>query len=437
MSDINIGLLAENQFLGQLEQISIEENVGMAISDINFDRGYTESDASFVMTLDDPSDELPKVSVLFESKMKHMPINSSEFGLSVFEIYSQDRLSFSEGPEELIQFVNNNMAGYFLSGYSRANVLGSYDSVLSTPVIDFASEVGEYNVQVDSMVINSKGQLDGSETELDMKLPSMNIKTTELDMQIDSISAIADLKMDANGLGLGNSLMQVAQLSVMSEMGVSEVKNITVSSVSDVIDNKINTTVSYNVESIASPLPVSSASYNIDFNGLPVASVELAEDLQLHINDMGTDPESADEYFNQLLTTTLQPGLQINQELKASAFGGNWQADLNVEYVGIEGIELAAMQDPKVAVKSVVATLVLTADNAALSRSPLAPMLDGLLQQGLITLDNTSITSVARLTAGKLMINEVEIPVEPIIDSILLEMKKLQELQEAAELAAN
>jgi hypothetical protein len=436
VSPLIMGSVAEDQFISQLEKISVEENSGMAISDINFDRGYAGSDASFVMTIEDPSNEIPTFSVLFESKLEHAPLNITEFGLSVFEIYSQDRLSFSQGPEELVQFVNDNMAGYFLSGYSRATVLGSFDSVLSSSVVDFNITESQMNIQVEPMVINSAGQLDGSETQFDVKLPSANIKGADFSMKIDSISFMGDLTTDANGIELGNSLLEIAQLSVESIMGGSEIKNITFSAVNELIDNKLNTNVRYNFESIEAPLPVSSASYNIDFNGLSVESMELAEDLQLHINDMETNPESAQEYFNQLLTATLQPSLQINQELKANAFGGKWQADLNVEYVGVEGIELLALQDPKVAVKSVVATLVITADSAALSRSPLAPMLDGLLQQGLITLDNTSITSVASLTAGKLMINEVEIPVEPIIDGILLEMKQLQELQEA-ELATN
>jgi hypothetical protein len=431
-SPLIMGLVAEKQFTSQLEILSLDKNVGMAISDINFDRGYAQSDASFVMTFDDPSKELPTVSFLFESKMQHAPINTGEFGLSVFEIYSQNRLSFSEAPEELMKFVNDNMEGYFLSGYSRATVLGNFDSVLSSAAIDFNSAEGDLNIQVDPMVINTKGQLDGSETVFDMTLPSTHIKGTNakgtaFSVEVSSVSAIADLRVGVSGITLGSSSMEFAQVSVMSAMGGAEIKNITVSSVSDLIDNKIDTTVSYNVKSIEAPVPVSSVSYDIDFNGLPLASAELVQDLQQHLDNMETNPESTGEYFNQLLNATLQPGLQINQALKANAFGGEWQADLDVEYVGIEGVEVTEMKDPKVAVKGVAATLAITADSTALSRSPLAPMLDRLLEQGFVTLDNTNLISVASLTAGKLMINEVEIPVEPIIDAILLKLTQSQE----------
>lgn len=441
VSPLIMGLVAENQFTSQLDKLSLDNNTGMAISDINFDRGYAQSDASVVMTFDDPSKELPTVSILFESKMQHAPINTGELGLSVFEIYSQDRLSFSEGPEELIEFVKDNMEGYFLSGYSRTNVMGSYDSVLSTAAVDFNAEAGKLNIQIEPVVINTKGQIDGSETVFDMTLPSTNIngtnvEGTEFGVKINSLSVVGALKTDARGVELGNTLMEVAQFTVESESGDTEIKNITFSAVSDLINNKIDTKMTYNFESIEGPLPVNSASYNVDFNGLSVASAQLSQDLQQHINDMETNPESSDDYFNQLLSATLQPGLQINQELKSNAFGGEWQANLDVEYVGIEGVETEEMKDPKIAIKGVAATLVVIADHAALSRSPLAPMLESLLKQGLITQDNTNLTSVASLTAGKFMINEVEIPVEPIIDGILLKLGQLQELQEK-DVAAN
>ncbi|MFQ3170145.1 MAG: hypothetical protein ACI9DG_000155 [Oleispira sp.] len=432
-SPLIMGLVAENQFTSQLDKLSIENNTGMALSDIKFDRGYAQSDASFVMTLDDPNNGIPVFSVLFESKMQHTPINTREFGFSVFEIYSQDRISFAQGPEALVKFVNDNMEGYLLSGYSRTNALGRFDSVLSTAAIDVNNDEGELNIQMDSMIINSTGQIDGSETEFDMKLPSTNIKGADFSAQIKSISMIGDSRVGISGIPLGSILMEVAQVSVVSAIGNTEIKKIGFSTVSELIDNKIDTTVSYNVGSIEAPLPVSSASYNIDFNGLPLESAQLLQELQFHVNNMEANPGSTDKYFNQLLTATLQPGLQINQELKTNAFGGAWQADLDVEYVGIEGAELAEMKDPKVAIKGVAATLVVTADSIALSRSPLAPMLDGLMKQGFITLDNTRLTSNASLTAGKLMVNEVEIPVESIIDGILLQLSQSQE----ADIAAN
>jgi len=427
-SPLLMGLVAENQFTTQLEQMSAEQTAGKAsISDVQFNRGYAQSEASFVMTIEDPSTDLPAVSILIESDLQHAPISISEFGLSALEINSQDRFSLIQGPEDFIAFINDNMQGYFLTGYSRANVLGNFDSVLSSPALDFSSEAGDFNILMDSMVINTSGKLDGSVTDFDVKLPSTTIKGTEFSVNVASVTAIGDRYTDTSGVELGKTLMEVAQVSVVSAMGGAEIKNITLSAVSDLVGDKIDTNVHYNVESIVAPLPVSSASYHVDFNGLSVASAQLVQDLQKHLNEMEANPESADQFFNQLISATLQPGLQINQELKANAFGGDWVADLDVEYTGIEGVELAAMKDPKVAVQGIAATLVITADNAALLRTPLAPMLDGLLQQGFITLDNTNLTTAAYLNAGKLTINEVEMPVDSIIDAILLKLAQSQQ----------
>ncbi|MGR6870739.1 DUF945 family protein [Pseudomonas sp. HK3] len=422
-----MGLVAENQFTSQLETLSVEYNSEMFVSDIHFNRGYAKSDASFVMTFADPSNEIPTISILFESNMQHAPVHMNEFGLSLFEIYSQDRLSFSQGPEELIAFVNENMGGYILSGYSRANVLGSFDSVLSTTDLDFSSEAGDLNIQMDSVVINSSGQIDGSETLFDIKLPSTNIESAEFNVKIDNLSTVGDRRTDTSGIELGSSVMEVAQLSIVSAMGEAKINNMTLSAVSDLVDNKVDTNFSYIIESIESPLPVSSASYKMDVNGLSMASALLIQDLQQQLDNMEINPESVDVYFNQLLTTTFQPGLHINQELKANAFGGDWLVELDVEYTGVDGVEIAALADPKVAIKAVAATMVVTADNNALLRTPIAPMVDGFLEQGLIKLDNTNVISVANLTAGKLTVNELEIPVEPLIDALLLKIAQSQE----------
>ncbi len=426
-SPLIMGLVAEQEITSQLEKVSTDSNVGFIISDIKFNRGYANSNSSFVITLDDPSTEIPAFSVLIESDMQHIPVNINDFGLSLFNVVSQSRFSFSNGPEELIKFVDDNMKGYFLSSISRMNPLGGFESMLSTPAVDFNNEAGDMNIKIDSMLVNGSGQLDGSESEFDLKLLSTSIKGPEFNLQIDNISAIGDRRTDISGVELGSTLINVAGVSILSAMGATELKNTSLLGVTDVIDNKINTNFSYNVESIVAPFPISSASYNIDFNGLPTESALLLQNFQSQIDAMETNPELLDEYINQLLTTTLQPGLEFNQKLKANAFGGEWLADLDVEYTGIEGVELAAMKDPKVAVKGVAATLVITADNTALLRTPLAPMLDGLLQQGFITLDNTNLTSVATLNAGKLTINEVEIPVDPIIESILLKLAESEE----------
>jgi uncharacterized protein YdgA (DUF945 family) len=426
-SPLLMGLVAENQFTTQLDVLSKEKNLPLVITDIEYNRGYSQSNASFVMTFDDVSDEMPALSILYTTELQHVPVNMNEFGLSVFEIYSQDHITLSQGPDALISFINENMGGYVLTGYSRANVLGGFESVLSTAALNFNNEAGDLNIQVDSLVLNTSGKLDGSETEFDVQLPSSNIVGTDFSVKLESISAIGDRRTDASGVELGSTRMEVAQLSITSATGSGDIKEISLSGVSDLIDNKIDTNISYKIGSIEAPFPVSSASYNVDLNGLAVASAQLVQDLQQQIENMELDPESAAAYFDQLLSATLQPGLQINQELKANAFGGDWKVDLDVEYTGVEGIELSALADPKVAVKGIAATMVITADKDSILRTPAAPMLDGLLQQGLITLDNTNLTSVAKLSEGKLTVNDLEMPVEPLIDALLLKIAQSQQ----------
>ncbi len=421
-----LGQIAEKQFQTELA-IAQSQNENLTISDATFDRGYLESKLSLNMTFDNAADEIPPFTFLIESNLTHVPVTSGEFGVLLFEIYSQDKISLVDAPEEVKTFITQQLGGTLFTGYSHANAMGNYDSVLSSAEFNFASEEENISINLAPMKISAQGNVDGTFTNFSLSMATSNFKGPNFSAEFSDITANADIKEHSSGVELGESGMNVGQLTVSSDKGNASFTNMSIAAISKIMDNKINTNVIYNIESVSSPLPLASASYDIDLNGFTLESAELMENLQAHLENVDPASFATDEYFNELLEATFQPGLQLNQQVKVNAFGGDWLADLDVEFNGIEGVELSELVDPKMAVKAISAQMLIKADSNAILQSPAANMIDPLMQQGFIKLEDGTLISVATLVDGKLTLNEQDIPVEPLINALLAKIAQSQQ----------
>ena len=421
-----LGQIAEKQFQTELAVVQ-SQHENLIISDATFERGYLESKVSLNMAFDNVADEIPPFSILIESDLTHAPITSGEFGVLFFEVYSQDKISLVDAPEEIKAFITQQLGGILMTGFSHANAMGNYDSVMTSAQFEFSNEEEGISINLAPMKISAQGNVDGTASNVSLTIATSNIKATNFSAEFSDISANADSKEHSSGIELGETAMNVGQLTIRSDKGNASFTNMSIAAISEIIDNKINTNVIYNVESVTSPLPLTSASYDIDLNGFTLESADLMENLQSHLENIDPASFATDEYFNELLEATFQPGLQLNQEVKVNAFGGDWLANLEVEFNGIEGVELSELVDPKVAVKAVSAQMLITADSNAILQSPAANMVDPLMQQGFIKLEDGTLVTVATLVDGKLTLNEQDIPVEPLINAVLAKIAQAQQ----------
>ena len=423
-----LGVVAENQFNTELADIKSESEYGdLTISNATFERGYLGSKASLNLTLDDASGEIPSFSILIESDLTHVPVTSGEFGVLVFEVYSKDSVTLVDAPEEVKKFVAEQLGGTLLSGYSHANVMGNYDSVLSSPEFKFTSEEENLAIDLAPIKISAQGNVGGSFSNFTVSIPTSSINTADFSAQLSDITGHAEMEEHSSGLELGESGMNIGQLTVNSEKGGATFTNMSIAAISQIVNNKVNTNIVYNIEAVNSPLPLTSASYDIDLNGFTLESAGLMDNLQEHLENIDPESFTNDEYFNELLEATFQPGLQLNQEMKINAFGGDWLANLDIEFNGLEGVELSELADPKVGVKAISAQMLIKADSNAILQSPAANMIDPLMQQGFIKLEDGSLVSVASLMDGKLTLNEQDIPVEPLINALLAKIEEAQQ----------
>ncbi len=421
-----LGVVAENQFETELA-IAQSENEYMIISNVNYERGYLKSKISLNIAFDDTEDELSPFSFLAESNLTHAPITFGEFGVLFFEIYSKDKMSLVDAPEEVKNFVSERLGDTLLTGYSHANVMGNYGSVMTSKALNYTSEKDAINIDLAPMTVSLFGNVDGSVSNFTLSIPTSNINLGVFSAQFSDITGSANIEKHSSGLELGKSAMNVAKITVNPDSGGAIFTNMSVSAISEMVNSKVNTNIFYNIEAVDSLLPLTFASYNVDLNGLTLESADLMGSLQDHLENIDPETFTTDEYFNELLEATFQSGLQLNQKVKVNAFGGDWLAKLNIEFNGIDGVELSELIDPNIAIKAISAQVLVKADSNAVLQSPVADMVDPFMQQGFIKLEDGTLVSVASLIDGKLTLNEQDIPVEPLINALLAKIEEAQQ----------
>jgi hypothetical protein len=165
----------------------------------------------------------------------------------------------------------------------------------------------------------------------------------------------------------------------------------------------------------------------MELNGVSQDAVAMAEELNKKAEEFQPTSFSTDPFYGQFIKATLQPGLELNQELEIAAFDGKIFADLDVMFTGVEGVELEALANPEMAPKALKASFVARADNEAIFRTPAAPMIIDLIQQGMLQQNNTEVFTEVKLVDGKLTVNEQEIPIEAVVQGILMQMAAAEE----------
>ena len=420
-----MGSIAEDQFSQTISLLKESEDTYMSIAESDFDRGYANSHARIKFAYTFPEDELPPFSVIVESKLQHTPLSSNDQGTYIFEITSEDKILLEDIPADVKAFIDEHLGGYLLTGNSHMSLFGNGGTTLSTQAVNFEDAMNQTLVQIDPIVMNFEGNLTASNGTMNFSVPNSIIKTPSAEISINETTLSSDIIAHESGYNTGSSELTVQKINVLSQMGQIDLNNFSIEASTEILDEKLNTIMSYNIESISAPFPFTSARYDIEFNGLSLEAMALLDELNQQSAEFVPTALESEKFIIDIANATLQPGLQFSQALNVNAFGGNWFADVDLEFTGIEGIELQQLINPELAPKAISADIKVEIDSTAIMQTPAAPMVSPYLNQGLIKQTNEKLVSEIKLSNGKLMVNQQEFPIEPLIESLLMKMSEL------------
>ncbi|GAA3937914.1 DUF945 family protein [Litoribacillus peritrichatus] len=424
-----MGTIAEDQYIQSVELIQQEENEFFKVTGTSFERGYADSKALIKITYTMPDTEIPPFSFVIESELQHLPISVTDQGTYFFEITSKDRIYLEGIPEDMQAFIDEHLGGSLLTGNSHINLLGNGGTELKTHEVNFEDPDTQSTVQVKPLTINIDGDMASINGTAQLNLPSLIIQDQEGSLEMKAFVIDSTFAQHESGMNTGTSVLNISEMNVFSPAGPINLTNIGLDTVSEVVNDKLNTKMSYSVAKIQAPFPISAARYDIELNGLTQKSLEMFEELNEKSEEFMPASFSNDPFFKDLLEATLQPGLELNQEMEISAFGGQLFADLDVAFTGVEGVELMQLASPDLAPKAFKANFIARADNEAILSTPAAPMIAQFIEQGFVKQTDKEVSTEIKLVDGKLTVNEQEIPLESVIQGIMMKMAEDEQVQ--------
>jgi len=317
------------------------------------------------------------------------------------------------------------MGDVLLSGYSHVNVFGNGGTELSTNPI-FEDESAQSKVEISPIKIAYQGNVEGTDGKITLSLDTLNLSDITGSITLNGTHFDSVLAQDPSGLMVGSSAMNVSELKLVSPTLPLTLKDMVMTTNTEVVEEKLNTQVSYSIADIMSPIPVTTANYDIELNGLSKEALDLLEELNGQSEEYVMASLSDRQYLAKLLNAVMKPGLELNQELKLTAFGGQVFADVDVKFLGLDDPEsLMKQPGPEAIMKAInayQANVHLKADNVAIMSTPAAPAIAQYIEQGLVVQTDTEVSSKILLKEGKLTINEREIPMEAVMQGLAAQL---------------
>ena len=421
-----LGTVAEQQFANAVEEIKQSETAQLTLKESTFERGYASSVAKMVFHYDMTEYELPSFSMVMESQINQLPIASNPTGIYFFQLTSEDKIYFEDLPEETQALLNEYMGDVLLSGHSHVNVFGNGGTELSSNAIFFEDESAQSKVEISPIKIAYQGNVEGTDGKVTLSLDTLNLSDITGSITLNGTHFDSVLAQDPSGLMVGSSAMNVSELKLVSPTLPLTLKDMVMTTNSEVVEEKLNTHVSYSIAEIMSPIPVTTANYDIELNGLSKEALDLLEELNGQSEEYVMASLSDRQYLAKLLNVVMKPGLELNQELKLTAFGGQVFADVDVKFLGLDDPEsLMKQPGPEAIMKAInayQANVHLKADNVAIMSTPAAPAIAQYIEQGLVVQTDTEVSSKILLKEGKLTINEREIPMEAVMQGLAAQL---------------
>lgn len=360
---------------------------------------------------------------ILTSEIQHGPLLFTDKGPELGIAYVKTASSFSGLPEELQQLVDTYLAENPIVMTALIDLdLLSHDA-MTIPAISFENE--KASGTIGGLQLAGTSQLDYSSIKGDIKLPASQILGDDVAMNIADGSGSYDYRKLNDFMLVGKSDITMPSIEVVASQQIINLKGLSAAVNITEQNSKINMTEKVSIAKVEAPLPVTAFHYNFDLNQLDPKALELWSKLQgdlqsnlqsnLAATGMNTNPE-VEEKLRQLLLVLLQNGLELNQLLKLDAYNGTLSIDWDTKYVGLaDNTHVLDVEDKAQLLKAVNAHLLIEADTAVVSSSPLAMVVTPYIENGYVVEKAGKLVSDIKLADGVMTINEQPFPIENIL----------------------
>ena len=494
MNKLNVGfglvLLATAGFVGtklyiadKAEEIYLEqfahvpENSGLVFEQRSFETRLGNSTAVTAVKFETGNEELDEVTLVVTTDIAAGPVFKTKDGFSTGLLYTESTTEFEGVSEDFQVFLSEHLNESLINMTSLIDFSKNVHSTLDIPSFSVANEIlpdGQSalldNDQASGEVDEEKppvesfefgglsltviGDMAATYFRGDIKVDPISFKSPEVALVLPSMSGEFDYEQLSKAILLGESVFNVPSVAFNGSKASASLNDIEFkisSTLGD--DDKLDVSETIRVGGIESALPVTAASYTIEFNNLPQEALERWHEVTPMLNqsvvqqaklnsaskiepdatkegvvEASTGSEKlqavSPELIQELIEKTAQPGLELNQEFTVDAFGGQGEIILDVRFVGLqEGLSLADIKGPAEVLPALDITAKIEADREALLAAlMLIEIDDAKLDQlpfGMVNKGEEKYSVLAELKEGALMLNGNQLPPELVNDFLM------------------
>lgn len=399
------------QQMALAEAQSEAQGVKLILNDYQRGIFFSEMNISAVYT----SPAIPEMRFKADSvsKIQHGPIYFTG-GVGVGLFSSVSTLKIQTGSEEIDQKLQE-MFGESIGEFVTVGHFNStYTSTWSLPAIDTAGSNGSQFTLAPSR-IKVSGRYDQLDAAGSFEIGALEVIADNSRVTTTPIIGSFDTDNIADQVNITNLDMLVETISYSDRaMGQSfSIDQLKVVQTQKLINEKIDTVVSFTAEKLNSPVEISALSYVLTLNQLDPVAMQVWADFNQSLQQ---DPENLDEEkLAELLAAVLQEGLQFKLDLGAGFMGGNALVNLTADYKALpDGQQVLDINDPVDYFKLADADALITVSGSIVNQTPLGMMVGQYLNT-YITLEGDNYVVRASLKNGRLMVGNTEIPVETLL----------------------
>lgn len=195
-----------------------------------------------------------------------------------------------------------------------------------------------------------------------------------------------DLFKVGKGVYTGNQSVVFPSMALTDETGgYYSVSDIVFDTVSSLVGDTIDSTMEFSVAQIESPMPVSSASWEMGVRGVPLEALEDYIEAVGDLEQLIASEAGMDALF-KAYSGLIAPGVKFDNKLTVNNEGGDIVADVKFSFIGdgsADGLSLVSTVGDLIETVSV--NVILDADAAAIDMTPAAMfMMHPMAQQYII-----------------------------------------------------
>lgn len=394
------------------------EAQGVKLELTRYERGVFFSEVDFVATYPDMNLPFGQFTLTSKSRVQHGPLLFlGGVGAGLFS--SVSTMEVSSGDAELNEMLTSLFGESIGKVVTRGHFNNGYTAHWHVPTIEYREEGN--SITIDEIHVEMKGHYSGLDMTGDFRVGAVNVALADGSQFTSTpLNGTFDIDNISEAVNIANMEMAIDSITYRSAamMGGS-IAQLKVVQTQKLVNDKIDSFVSFTIDKINGPLEISGLHYDIALNQLDPAAIVKWTEIARKMQDSQADPQNVfadnSEDMAELMQIALQDGLQLKVAIGADFMGGSAKVDWVTDYQALtDGRQLQDIVDPADYLSLFNSDLVIKVSESIVMQTPLVMMIDQYMNT-YITREGDQFVMYGSLKNGALKVGNTELPKEMLL----------------------